>query len=67
MSQSIDSLYNVTATFITHRSDKRGYKPLKVENLVEIPPQTDPTDPLFIHQWYLVSQSSLYPSIEMIR
>jgi proprotein convertase subtilisin/kexin type 2 len=37
----------------SHRSDKRGYNPLKVENLVDVPPQTDPTDPLFQHQWYL--------------
>jgi len=32
---------------------KRGYNPLKVENLVTIPPATDPTDPLFPFQWYL--------------
>ena len=25
-----------------HRSDKRGYNPLKVENLVDLPPETDP-------------------------
>lgn len=37
----------------SHRSQKRGYNPLKVENLVDLPPQTDPTDPLFQHQWYL--------------
>lgn len=36
-----------------HRNDKRGYNSLKVENLVDLPPQTDPTDPLFQHQWYL--------------
>ena len=36
-----------------HRNDKRGYNPLKVENLVDLPPETDPTDPLFQHQWYL--------------
>lgn len=36
-----------------HKNDKRGYNPLKVENLVELPPETDPTDPLFVHQWYL--------------
>ena len=35
------------------RDEKRGYNPLKVENLVDLPPQTDPTDPLFQHQWYL--------------
>jgi proprotein convertase subtilisin/kexin type 2 len=37
---------------------KRGYLPLRVENLV--PPEsfksrTLPTDPDFKHQWYLVS------------
>lgn len=36
-----------------HRDEKRGYNPLKVENLVDLPPQEDPTDPLFQHQWYL--------------
>ena len=36
------------------RGEKRGYNPLKVENLVHLPPQVDPTDPLFQHQWYLV-------------
>lgn len=33
---------------------KRGYKPLKVENLVpHISPHEDPTDPFFHLQWYL--------------
>ncbi|KAJ8978987.1 hypothetical protein NQ317_001460, partial [Molorchus minor] len=33
---------------------KRGYKPLKVENLVkDIRPHRDPTDPYFPFQWYL--------------
>ncbi|CAG9765727.1 unnamed protein product [Ceutorhynchus assimilis] len=33
---------------------KRGYKPLKVENLVQnIEPHQDPTDPYFPYQWYL--------------
>lgn len=33
---------------------KRGYKPLKVENLVKhIGPLKDPTDPYFSFQWYL--------------
>ena len=40
-----------------HRNDKRGYNPLKVENLVGDPERVlkaaDPTDPLFQHQWYL--------------
>lgn len=36
-----------------HKSDKRGYNSLKVEDLVELPPISDPTDPLFQHQWYL--------------
>ena len=42
--------------FPSYRSQKRGYNPLKVENLVDLTPQTDPTDPLFQHQWYLVSR-----------
>ncbi|CAG0882972.1 unnamed protein product [Cyprideis torosa] len=33
---------------------KRGYKPLRVENLVhDIKPQREPTDPFFEYQWYL--------------
>ncbi|KAG5871542.1 hypothetical protein JTB14_035512 [Gonioctena quinquepunctata] len=33
---------------------KRGYKPLKVENLVKVMrPHNDPTDPYFTFQWYL--------------
>lgn len=35
---------------------KRGYKPLRVENLVprdKIRPQSEPTDPYFPFQWYL--------------
>lgn len=33
---------------------KRGYKPLKVENLVKnMRPHRDPTDPYFPFQWYL--------------
>lgn len=51
-----------------HRNTKRGYNPLKVENLVDLPPGTDPTDPLFQHQWYLVrpdSKSSLCSRDEM--
>lgn len=33
---------------------KRGYNPLKVENLVPyMRPQRDPTDPYFPFQWYL--------------
>jgi len=36
-----------------HQDEKRGYNSLKVENLVDLPPETDPTDPLFQHQWYL--------------
>jgi len=37
-------------------NSKRGYNPLKVENLVQggdVPHKSDPTDPLFQHQWYL--------------
>jgi len=33
--------------------EKRGYNPLKVENMVSLPPPTDPSDPLFPYQWYL--------------
>lgn len=32
---------------------KRGYDSLKVENMVSLPPPTDPSDPLFPYQWYL--------------
>lgn len=33
---------------------KRGYKPLRVENLVQhMRPQQDPSDPYFPFQWYL--------------
>lgn len=33
---------------------KRGYKPLRVENLVQnIQPHKDPSDPYFPFQWYL--------------
>ncbi|OXA60857.1 neuroendocrine convertase 2 [Folsomia candida] len=36
------------------RREKRGYNPLRVENLVDLPPVLeDPSDPYFIHQWYL--------------
>ena len=39
------------------RRVKRGFNPLKVENLVpELPTNVgDPTDPYFQFQWYLVS------------
>merc|ERR1711887_69701 len=33
--------------------EKRGYDSLKVENMVSLPPPTDPSDPLFTYQWYL--------------
>jgi len=33
--------------------EKRGYDSLKVENMVSLPPPTDPSDPLFPYQWYL--------------
>ena len=42
---------------IFFRDEKRGYNSLQVENLVDLPPETDPTDPLFQHQWYLVRQN----------
>jgi len=33
--------------------NKRGYDELKVENMVDLEPAKDPTDPLFPYQWYL--------------
>jgi proprotein convertase subtilisin/kexin type 2 len=45
--------YNRLQLSANHRNDKRGYNPLKVENLVDLAPQAEPTDPLFQHQWYL--------------
>jgi proprotein convertase subtilisin/kexin type 2 len=53
-----ENYYNRIQTSEKHKNDKRGYNPLKVENLVDVPLSeldegTDPTDPLFQHQWYL--------------
>lgn len=48
-----ESYFNRLQHSANHRNDKRGYNSLKVENLVDLPPETDPTDPLFQHQWYL--------------
>jgi proprotein convertase subtilisin/kexin type 2 len=54
-----ENYFNRIQTSEKHKSDKRGYNPLKVENLVDMPlseleeQDTDPTDPLFQHQWYL--------------
>ena len=31
----------------------------QVENLVDLPPHEDPTDPLFPYQWYLVSSHTI--------
>jgi len=52
------NVLKIYTNLIMNRNDKRGYNPLKVENLVDLPPETDPTDPLFVHQWYLVSASN---------
>lgn len=48
-----EEFFNRLQYSANHRDEKRGYNPLKVENLVNLPPQVDPTDPLFQHQWYL--------------
>ena len=49
-------VYNVFFN-LYRTADKRGYNPLKVEDLVDLPLiSSDPTDPLFQHQWYLVNQ-----------
>eukprot|EP00096_Caligus_rogercresseyi_P016593 TRINITY_DN930_c1_g1_i7.p1 TRINITY_DN930_c1_g1~~TRINITY_DN930_c1_g1_i7.p1 ORF type:complete len:720 (-),score=144.75 TRINITY_DN930_c1_g1_i7:1187-3346(-) len=47
-----ENYYNRLQTSKTSGA-KRGYNPLRVENLVDLPPVSDPTDPLFQHQWYL--------------
>merc|ERR1712123_447760 len=38
---------------LAESKEKRGYNSLKVENMVSLPPPTDPSDPLFPYQWYL--------------
>ena len=48
------------------RDEKRGYNSLQVENLVDLPPQKDPTDPLFQHQWYLVSNLMYFLVLQLI-
>jgi len=48
-----EGFFNRLQYSANHRDEKRGYNPLQVENLVDLPPQSDPTDPLFQHQWYL--------------
>jgi len=48
-----EGFFNRMQYSANHRDEKRGYNSLKVENLVDLPPETDPTDPLFQHQWYL--------------
>ena len=48
-----EGFFNRMQYSANHRDEKRGYNPLQVENLVDLPPETDPTDPLFQHQWYL--------------
>jgi len=51
-----EGFFNRLQYSANHRDEKRGYNPLRVESLVDIPPQTDPTDPLFQHQWYLKNE-----------
>ncbi|KAK6635926.1 hypothetical protein RUM44_001180 [Polyplax serrata] len=49
-----DPLVHYAVQQVGFKREKRGYKPLKVENLVEfMRPQADPTDPYFQFQWYL--------------
>jgi len=48
-----EDFFNRMQYSANHRDEKRGYNSLQVENLVDLPPQKDPTDPLFQHQWYL--------------
>lgn len=48
-----EGFFNRMQYSANHRDEKRGYNSLQVENLVDLPPETDPTDPLFQHQWYL--------------
>nr|XP_018916303.1 PREDICTED: neuroendocrine convertase 2 [Bemisia tabaci] len=50
----IDPLVHTAVQQSGFKRVKRGYKPLKVENLVpHISPHEDPTDPFFHLQWYL--------------
>lgn len=51
-----EGFFNRLQYSANHRDEKRGYNPLKVESLVDIPPQKEPTDPLFQHQWYLKNE-----------
>jgi len=48
-----EDFYSQLQQGIKSQHNKRGYNELKVENLVDIEPETDPTDPLFPYQWYL--------------
>jgi len=48
-----EGFFNRMQYSANHKDEKRGYNSLQVENLVDLPPETDPTDPLFQHQWYL--------------
>jgi hypothetical protein len=44
---------------------KRGFNPLRVENLVDFPlDHNDPTDPYFQYQWYLVSHLFFSPKYD---
>lgn len=48
-----DPLIKFAVQQIGFKRIKRGYKPLRVENLVHIKPQKEPSDPFFPFQWYL--------------
>ncbi|XP_054261091.1 neuroendocrine convertase 2 [Macrosteles quadrilineatus] len=50
----VDPLVHSAVQMTGFKRVKRGYNPLKVENLVPyMRPQRDPTDPYFPFQWYL--------------
>ncbi|XP_066900797.1 neuroendocrine convertase 2 [Halyomorpha halys] len=50
----VDPLVHVAVQMPGFKRVKRGYKPLRVENLVpDMKPERPPTDPFFQFQWYL--------------
>ncbi|CAH1393190.1 unnamed protein product [Nezara viridula] len=50
----VDPLVHIAVQMPGFKRVKRGYKPLRVENLVpDMKPERDPTDPFFQFQWYL--------------
>nr|CAG4638316.1 EOG090X02T5 [Cyclestheria hislopi] len=63
-----DPLIHSATQQIGFRRIKRGYKALRVENLVDLPPeQKEPTDPYFPYQWYLknVGQNGGKPRLDL--